>query len=401
MCWTRLQRSGENEVSSELSSILNIHLYPREHLYRRHYSSFQCPRCKTILKSQSELDEHSEATDICQSRPRTLEDGFNIQTFLLLHSKRKTSRRQTEEERWKEIFKLLFPDEPVPMAPCEFFFLTTMEACLDTDSCQDVTFVEIGDFQPAMASELEDQEKFDAYQQREVPIEFARRATVEVLKSSVPITRQLISQVPGMIRDSQDAVRRTYQGTTHPEGSTIDLTSSCTSNPLSNLHCESQEDAGTANFDLPTLNGLPQLGEIGQALGATNLESVNPPDPDFISGLRVELFSGESAALFLQVLRDFSRRLTKLEQPRERPLSHSFGSLPLSSSAQPTVVQSGSLSSIAEDPIMENTRDPNSSFNFHADFTELSMAPNEPANLGDAGDDYLDWEYEEVHHGFL
>jgi hypothetical protein len=77
-----------------------------------------------VLKSQAELIEHSEAVDPCRSRSRKLEDGFDIQIFLLLHTKRKATRGQTEADRWKEIFKLLFPNEQVPN-PCEFNSMKT------------------------------------------------------------------------------------------------------------------------------------------------------------------------------------------------------------------------------------------------------------------------------------
>jgi hypothetical protein len=35
-----------------------------------------------------------------------------------LKSRKHTSRRQTDEEKWKDIYRLLFPNEEIP-SPCE------------------------------------------------------------------------------------------------------------------------------------------------------------------------------------------------------------------------------------------------------------------------------------------
>jgi hypothetical protein len=43
----------------------------------------------------------------------------------------------------------------------------------------------------------------------------------------------------------------------------------------------------------------------------------------------------------------------------------------------------------------ENTRDANSSSNPQGSFTELPIAPDAPANMGDASAFYVNWGYEE------
>jgi len=98
-----------------------------------------------VLKSQSDLVEHSEGIEICKSRTRELEDGFNFETFVFFHNKRKTSRAQTEADRWKEIFTKLFPDEPVPN-PCEF--ILRIIPGLDTD------FTKMQDMKPMIWNPL-------------------------------------------------------------------------------------------------------------------------------------------------------------------------------------------------------------------------------------------------------
>jgi hypothetical protein len=128
LSWARLDRPSKAKVIYRLFFSRSRTNYLREHLYGAHHSVFQCQRCKIVLKSQSDLDEHSEATETCHSRTRKLEDGFNLDTFLFFHNKRKTSRGQTEADRWKEIFVRLFPDFPVP-SPCKFLPSRTSSTC--------------------------------------------------------------------------------------------------------------------------------------------------------------------------------------------------------------------------------------------------------------------------------
>lgn len=249
---------------------------------------------------------------------------------------------------------------------------------------------------------MDELENFEAYQQREVPREFARRAAVEVLRSSLPIARQLIGQVPDMIRDSHDAVSRTYQGAMHPELSAPGLINGYTATPTSNnpLHnTESQSSVGTANFDLPALDQPPQLSEIGQGLGATDVQSVNQLDPDFLPGMRQDFVLGESAPLILELLQNISRRLTRLEQQGERPATHPFGLLSLGSLTQPAGTHSGSLSSMARDLAAESAESLNGMLNIQGTSSGFATEPIEPANMADAGDGFPNWDDMEYDGG--
>ena len=91
----------------------------REHLYRKHHFLLQCQRCKTAFKSQEEVDSHAESVIACQPRARELQDGFTIETFLVLRNKKKLFPGQDEEDKWREIYQLLFPDATVIPGPCK------------------------------------------------------------------------------------------------------------------------------------------------------------------------------------------------------------------------------------------------------------------------------------------
>ncbi|RKL29643.1 hypothetical protein BFJ72_g11843 [Fusarium proliferatum] len=92
----------------------------KEHLYRRHIlPKFRCNRCRQDFKSASNLNEHQRADNICQRQNEDLaEEGINEEQERLLRiRKRKNgkSRQVTENEKWVDMYKILFPDDnPVP-----------------------------------------------------------------------------------------------------------------------------------------------------------------------------------------------------------------------------------------------------------------------------------------------
>ncbi|KAG5661143.1 hypothetical protein KAF25_002786 [Fusarium avenaceum] len=92
----------------------------REHLYRRHmFPKFRCNRCRQDLKSSARLNEHQRADIICQRRgEETEEEGIDEEKEKLLRARKRKNgkaRQMGEEEKWVEIYKILFPqDDPVP-----------------------------------------------------------------------------------------------------------------------------------------------------------------------------------------------------------------------------------------------------------------------------------------------
>ena len=73
------------------------------------------------VSSRFELDDHAELATPCQPRARQLIDGFTFEIYERLHNKKKQFLGQSEEDRWREIYELLFPSvESVPN-PREFY----------------------------------------------------------------------------------------------------------------------------------------------------------------------------------------------------------------------------------------------------------------------------------------
>jgi len=54
----------------------------------------------------------------CQLRGGNGPADISVQKELQLKSKKYASRYQTEEEKWREVYRLLFPGEHIP-SPCE------------------------------------------------------------------------------------------------------------------------------------------------------------------------------------------------------------------------------------------------------------------------------------------
>jgi len=54
----------------------------------------------------------------CELKEGNCPADITAQQEKQLKSKRYATRYQTEEDKWKEVYKLLFPGEPIP-SPCE------------------------------------------------------------------------------------------------------------------------------------------------------------------------------------------------------------------------------------------------------------------------------------------
>ncbi|XTI87777.1 hypothetical protein V2W45_1309885 [Cenococcum geophilum] len=97
----------------------------KEHLYRTHVRH-ECPRCFQVFPKDDALREHQRATEACPRREQCINDwydwdqGFNEDQKKKLKS-RKGRKDMPEEEKWKDIYRILFPSDPesdIP-SPCK------------------------------------------------------------------------------------------------------------------------------------------------------------------------------------------------------------------------------------------------------------------------------------------
>ncbi|KAK4235895.1 hypothetical protein C8A03DRAFT_17418 [Achaetomium macrosporum] len=85
----------------------------KEHLYRRHYIP-HCQRCKQTFPDARGLAEHEMSVTGCQVLDIAAPGDITTYQEKQLKSRKHTTRRQTDEEKWRDIYRLLFPDEGIP-----------------------------------------------------------------------------------------------------------------------------------------------------------------------------------------------------------------------------------------------------------------------------------------------
>jgi hypothetical protein len=90
----------------------------REHLYRRHRSPPQCARCGETFNGQEDLDSHVRSDIQCERHEVVVIEGICPRKLKLLKCKKKNEDDPSEEGRWRDVFRILFPGAPVP-SPCE------------------------------------------------------------------------------------------------------------------------------------------------------------------------------------------------------------------------------------------------------------------------------------------
>ncbi|KAK4652835.1 hypothetical protein QC762_512940 [Podospora pseudocomata] len=90
----------------------------KEHLYRRHYK-IHCQRCKQMFGDFKELQGHEMSPQGCELVPGPPPCDISTLQEKQLKSRKHNARRKTDEEKWVEIYQLLFPNEEIPSSPCE------------------------------------------------------------------------------------------------------------------------------------------------------------------------------------------------------------------------------------------------------------------------------------------
>jgi len=69
----------------------------------------QCLRCGDTFKTAGDLESHSKRPVACDPTSAVFPEGITPGIYQRLKSRKKLTRDQSEEERWKDIYKVLFP----------------------------------------------------------------------------------------------------------------------------------------------------------------------------------------------------------------------------------------------------------------------------------------------------
>jgi len=143
----------------------------REHIFRRHLPTIHCAKCFRVFNSSKDLDDHMilQGQNTCDVENRSPPPkGISAEQEKALRSRKKTGASQSEEDRWKEIYQVLFPGEPCPKSPCmisTFCCRTNAFSSIITDT--DIDFEEVQD--ESRPPGLIDVNQFSVYAQRNFP----------------------------------------------------------------------------------------------------------------------------------------------------------------------------------------------------------------------------------------
>jgi hypothetical protein len=155
------------------------------------------------------LDSHPTVatSDICDLQPGHPPEGITPEQERRLRSKKKTSPNQGEADRWKDIYKLLFPNEDIP-SPCKGSQKTDKGEPSD----------KLTDFEPlqeetAMSPDSRDLASYENYIRRELPRLVRSNIEEAVRREMQPLEASLINNLVGIIQDCQDRVFRSYRET--------------------------------------------------------------------------------------------------------------------------------------------------------------------------------------------
>lgn len=94
----------------------------KEHLYRRHLLPIQCNRCCSTFANEPSLREHQRDPHGCEVQEQVPLEGFDKDQERMLKSKKRSQAYQSEEDKWKSVYRILFPDdnEDTMPSPCMF-----------------------------------------------------------------------------------------------------------------------------------------------------------------------------------------------------------------------------------------------------------------------------------------
>ncbi|KAI9764307.1 MAG: hypothetical protein M1840_008525 [Geoglossum simile] len=160
----------------------------KEHLYRRHRAPTQCKRCWSTFDNELELQNHVRDANGCELRPEQPIEGITRKIGEELRSKKKLNSGLDEEGKWKSIYEILFPGEPIP-----------------TPYYEPAEFTHPGS--PASRA-ISDYEEFS---KRKLPQLVRRRLEAAAEDESQHIEEKLKTLLVGIVQECQGSVLLLYQ----------------------------------------------------------------------------------------------------------------------------------------------------------------------------------------------
>ncbi|KAI1862314.1 uncharacterized protein JN550_010321 [Neoarthrinium moseri] len=187
----------------------------KEHVYRCHAIPLHCFRCHEVFDTESNLAEHQRQVQSCEVRISGIElQGLTNEQERLL---RRRSKESQEEKKWKEMYRILFPDDREADMPSPYLELCHTQASIITE--------------------------YDCFLRREVPSRVRQRIEGIIMQTTVPLEQELIRRIPEIVREVQLELFENYSGS----GTQDDPETPATSPSLGVADAETEE--------LPSLSG--------------------------------------------------------------------------------------------------------------------------------------------------
>ncbi|KAI0602337.1 hypothetical protein F4775DRAFT_237042 [Biscogniauxia sp. FL1348] len=116
----RLKYVTAHLIFIRMSALIRLH--SREHLYRKHLlPKHVCLRCRKPFREQKDLEDHLRADARCEKVELVPVLGIDEATESKLRMRKKYSPDVTEEQRWKDIYIILFPKANPRSVPSPYY----------------------------------------------------------------------------------------------------------------------------------------------------------------------------------------------------------------------------------------------------------------------------------------
>ncbi|OCL14408.1 hypothetical protein AOQ84DRAFT_257243, partial [Glonium stellatum] len=164
------------------------------HLYRAHSLPIQCPRCGKAFNAESDLDVHLRSAPSCEIQENAPMQGMSKEQEKKLRSKKRSADVQSEEDKWKAVYRILFPDDDLLLMPSPYF-----EYDQSTGGGDEISVTEFMGF--------------EEYSRRELPQVVKIQLEKVMNKEVEPLKERLHSLLIDLVRNCQDSLLKSYHQT--------------------------------------------------------------------------------------------------------------------------------------------------------------------------------------------
>ncbi|RYO42753.1 hypothetical protein AA0111_g398 [Alternaria arborescens] len=175
----------------------------KEHLYRRHLLPPQCHRCCTTFTNDVALREHQRDPSGCELREQIPLEGFDKEQEKRMKSKKGSQMHHSEIEKWKAVYRILFPD--------------------DNDADMPSPYIEYKR-NTANAAESSNSARFQEFSRLELPRLVRRTLESIVEHEAQPLEDRLKERLVDIVRQCQMQLETMFQTAARPSNTRVEGT---------------------------------------------------------------------------------------------------------------------------------------------------------------------------------